>query len=93
MPDSCKLFAGGRPAPAGFLQDFQGLPGLGRLNAKKLQAYRVGGDSMDQIIAAGGIIEYNPPKKMEILSWDVWNGQKFVPSEEWDGFKRSAEKE
>ena len=31
-------------------------PALGRMNAKNLQAYRVGGDGMDPIIAEGGIV-------------------------------------
>jgi transcriptional regulator with XRE-family HTH domain len=59
-------------------------PSIGRRNARNLQAFRVGGDSMEPIIAAGGIViadlsDNDPTKikdgKIYVLCWDLDFGE------------------
>jgi transcriptional regulator with XRE-family HTH domain len=69
-------------------------PALGRRNAKNLQAYKVGGDSMDPIIAEGGIVvadqaEYHrDPQHIHeggiyVLCWDRSDGECAVKYLRW----------
>ncbi len=59
-------------------------PSLGRRNAKNLQAFRVGGSSMEPLIADGGIVladtSHNDLRHLKegriyVLCWDLYDGE------------------
>ena len=67
-------------------------PSLGRRNAKNLQAFRVGGDSMEPLIAKGGIILADLSQnnimnihdsKVYVLCWDRDDGECAVKYLRW----------
>jgi phage repressor protein C with HTH and peptisase S24 domain len=67
-------------------------PSLGRHNAKKLQAFRVGGDSMEPLIAENGIVLADlsinsltsiRPGRIYVLCWDLNDGECAVKKLKW----------
>ncbi len=67
-------------------------PSLGRHNAKKLQAFRVGGDSMEPVIAKNGIVmadlKHNDARHIHeggiyVLCWDREEGECAVKYLRW----------
>lgn len=67
-------------------------PSLGRLNARNLQAFRVGGDSMEPIIAKGGIVLADLTQhevrnlhegRIYVLCWDLEDGECAVKRLKW----------
>jgi transcriptional regulator with XRE-family HTH domain len=67
-------------------------PSLGRTSSRNLQAFRVGGDSMEPVIAEGGIVladlsENNPSKlregKIYVLCWEMSEGECAVKYLRW----------
>lgn len=69
-------------------------PSLGRHNAKNLQAFRVGGDSMEPLIAKGGIVmaDTSPMHRdimhihegdIYIICWDLEDGECAVKRLKW----------
>ncbi|MDR1044387.1 MAG: hypothetical protein LBP33_04610 [Candidatus Adiutrix sp.] len=67
-------------------------PSLGRRNAKNLQAFRVGGDSMEPLIARGGIVladlkqnefEHLREGRIYVLCWDLADGECAVKRLKW----------
>jgi len=67
-------------------------PSLGRRNAKGLQAFRVGGDSMEPLIAEDGIVMADTAKNdirhikeggIYVLCWDLSDGECAVKRLRW----------
>ena len=67
-------------------------PSLGRHNAKGLQAFRVGGDSMEPLIAEGGIVMVDTSRNdlrhikeggIYVLCWDLSDGECAVKRLRW----------
>jgi transcriptional regulator with XRE-family HTH domain len=59
-------------------------PSLGRRNARQLQAFRLGGDSMEPVLASGGIViadlSHNDLSRLRegsvyVLCWDLYDGE------------------
>ena len=59
-------------------------PSLGRRSARQLQAFRLGGDSMEPVLASGGIViadlSHNDPGRLRegsiyVLCWDFHDGE------------------
>ena len=67
-------------------------PSLGRRNAKNLQAFRVGGDSMEPLIAQGGLVladlkqnelQHLREGRIYVLCWDLDDGECAVKRLKW----------
>jgi len=59
-------------------------PSLGRRSARQLQAFRLGGDSMEPVLASGGIViadlSHNDLERLRegsiyVLCWDLYDGE------------------
>jgi hypothetical protein len=74
-------------------------PSIGRRNSHNLQAFKVGGDSMEPVIAEGGIVladtSENDPMKLKeghiyVICWDISEGECAVKYLRWAEKGRSV---